>query len=104
MVVCLLVIPVQYRVYEMSRRKRLSQQRKSGSPRKQQNVPEMKKYPCGHCEKEVKDQEKSVECDYCNKWYHITCESIKPADYDKLTTLKSLDQLMDPQPGAALLL
>ena len=23
----------------------------------------------------------------------ITCESIKPADYDKLTTLKSLDQL-----------
>ena len=77
----------------MSRRKRLSQQRKSGSPRKQQNVPEMTKYPCGHCEKEVKDQKKSMECDYCNKWYHITCESIKSADYDKLTTLKSLDQL-----------
>ena len=34
-----------------------------------------------------------MECDFCKKWYHITCESIKPAYYDKLTTLKSIDQL-----------
>ena len=34
-----------------------------------------------------------MECDYCNKWYHITCESITSADYDKLTTLKYLHQL-----------
>ena len=41
----------------------------------------------------VKEEEKSMECDYCKKGYHITCESINPADYDKLTTLKSIDQL-----------
>ena len=72
-----------------------SSRRKSGSPRKSQNVPEISKYLCGRCEKEVKEEEKSMECDYCkkNRITLRTCESINPADYDKLTTLKSIDQL-----------
>ena len=27
----------------------------------------MPKYPCGHCENEVKEEENSMECDYLQK-------------------------------------
>ena len=33
-----------------------SSRRKSGSPRKSQNVNEISKYPCGHCERKKKSQ------------------------------------------------
>ena len=41
-------------------------------------------YPCGICKNEVKQDDKSVQCDLCNKWNHIECVDISSAYYEKL--------------------
>ena len=41
-------------------------------------------YTCGHCSKPVEDTEESMECEYCNLWYHTACEKIKHSDYEML--------------------
>ena len=41
-------------------------------------------YPCGICKNEVKRHDKAVQCDLCNKWYHIGCVGTSSAYYEKL--------------------
>ena len=41
-------------------------------------------YPCGICKNEVKQDDKSVQCDLCNKWNHIECVDVSSAYYEKL--------------------
>ena len=41
-------------------------------------------YPCGICKNEVKQDDKSVQCDLRNKWNHIECVDISSAYYEKL--------------------
>ena len=31
------------------------------------------KYPCGNCGKLVKANQRGIQCDSCNLWYHIHC-------------------------------
>lgn len=31
------------------------------------------KYPCGNCAKPVKANQRGIQCDSCNLWYHIRC-------------------------------
>ena len=41
-------------------------------------------YPYGICKNEVKQDDKSIQCDLCNKWNHIKCVGISSAYYEKL--------------------
>ena len=41
-------------------------------------------YPCGIHKKEVKQNDKSIQCDLSNKWNHIECVGISSAYYEKL--------------------
>ena len=38
--------------------------------------------PCSICKNEVKQDDKSVQCDLCNKWNHIECVGISPEYYE----------------------
>ena len=51
-------------------------------------------YTCGHCCKPVEDTDESMECEYCNLWYHTACEKIKHTDYEMLVRLIANDQLL----------
>ena len=42
------------------------------------------KYPCGICEKPVKSNQKGVQCDSCDLWYHLRCLSMCSEDYEGL--------------------
>ena len=41
-------------------------------------------YLCNICKNEVKNNDKSVLCDLCNKWNLIECVGIDSAYYEKL--------------------
>ena len=40
--------------------------------------------PCGTCSKRVGKRMRAVQCDLCNFWNHIKCDSIDPKYYEKL--------------------
>jgi len=42
------------------------------------------KYPCGICAKPVKSNQRGIQCDSCNIWYHIRCMSMNISTYDAL--------------------
>ena len=46
-------------------------------------------YPWGICKNEAKQDDKSVQCDVCNKSYHIECVGISSAYYEKLQMILS---------------
>ena len=39
-------------------------------------------YSCGTCKIEVKNEDKSVQCDLCDKWNHIFCVDMSSAKYE----------------------
>ena len=41
-------------------------------------------YPCRVCSLEVEDDDKSVQCDLCDRWIHIKCAEINHQKYEKL--------------------
>ena len=41
-------------------------------------------YPCRVCTLEVEDDDKSVQCDLCDRWIHIKCAKINHQKYEKL--------------------
>ncbi|XP_048586113.1 uncharacterized protein LOC125568277 [Nematostella vectensis] len=43
------------------------------------------KFPCGSCNKPVKSNQKGIQCDNCNLWYHTRCCSINDDLYYTLT-------------------
>ena len=42
------------------------------------------KYPCGVCSKAVKCDQRGVQCDYCDIWYHVDCMQMKTKIYEAL--------------------
>ena len=42
------------------------------------------KYPCGICAKPVKSNQRGIQCDSCNIWYHIRCMNMNISTYDAL--------------------
>ena len=50
-------------------------------------------YTCGYCSKPIEDTNESMECEYCNLWYHTACEKIKHSDCEMLVRLKAINQL-----------
>ena len=42
------------------------------------------KFPCGICTKPVKINQKGIQCDECNSWFHSKCCDISPTMYDIL--------------------
>jgi len=40
------------------------------------------KYHCLHCSDEMKNNDKAVCCDQCNKWFHIQCIGVPDCVYD----------------------
>ena len=51
----------------------------------------MNQQKCPDCMNEVKDNEYGLECDLCQKWYHINCQSIGKTVYNILN--KRNDQI-----------
>ena len=41
-------------------------------------------YPCRVCTLEVEDDDKSVQCELCDRWIHIKCAEINHQKYEKL--------------------
>ena len=41
-------------------------------------------YPCRVCTLEVEDDDKSVQCDLCDRWIHIKCAEINHQKDEKL--------------------
>ena len=46
------------------------------------------KYPCGVCNRLVKDEHKAVQCDVCNFWNHIKCDKVDLQMYENLKKSK----------------
>ena len=44
------------------------------------------KFPCGICCKAVKSNQKAIQCDGCDKWFHTRCNSISDTEYSILAT------------------
>jgi len=40
--------------------------------------------PCGKCKKNVFNQDHAVECELCDRWYHIKCENIEESVYEAI--------------------
>ena len=45
---------------------------------------------CGKCEKEVKENDRGVQCEICEKWNHIRCEGIGKDMYSMLQEEKGV--------------
>ena len=41
-------------------------------------------YPFRVCTLKVEDDDKSVQCDLCDRWFHIKCAEINHQKYEKL--------------------
>ena len=39
------------------------------------------KFPCGSCNKPVKKNQKGIQCDQCNLWYHTKCCAVGDDSY-----------------------
>ena len=44
------------------------------------------KFPCGICNKSLKNNHKTIQCDSCDLWIHIVCNDISDAEYECLKT------------------
>ena len=44
------------------------------------------KFPCGICNKSVKNNHKAIQCDSCDLWIHIGCNDILGTEYERLKT------------------
>lgn len=44
------------------------------------------KFPCGVCSNPVKSNQKGIQCDLCDQWYHINCEHMPNSIYDSLSS------------------
>ena len=42
------------------------------------------KYPCGVCQKPVKNNQKGLQCDSCDLWYHTNCCRVNDIVYNAL--------------------
>ena len=43
-------------------------------------------YPCGVCGKDVKDDDKAIQCESdCMLWFHAECANLADEEYDKLS-------------------
>ena len=39
-------------------------------------------YPCGKCEQECVEKSACMQCEFCDKWYHIICIDMSPECYE----------------------
>ena len=53
---------------------------------KELNTPNNLSFPCSICNKNVLSNQKSVQCDSCNKWCHIQCDGTSMDTYNYLMT------------------
>lgn len=49
---------------------------------------------CGFCELEVKEGDKAVACEICDKWYHIKCENLPEKVYEFMGTKEGKKNLL----------
>ena len=47
------------------------------------------KYPCGMCAKPVKLNQRGVQCDICDSWFHTKCMFINSKTYEDLENLST---------------
>ena len=44
------------------------------------------KFPCARCDKPVKSNQKGLQCDACDRWFHSVCEHLPTGDYFALAS------------------
>ena len=42
------------------------------------------KYPCGICDRSLKSNQRGIQCDYCDTWFHVNCINLNPIIYEAL--------------------
>ena len=42
------------------------------------------KFPCGTCEMAVRSNQQAICCDRCSRWFHIACQGMSKATYNRL--------------------
>lgn len=42
------------------------------------------KFPCGTCEKGVRRNQRAIQCDDCNLWFHLKCIDLLLTEYELL--------------------
>ena len=42
------------------------------------------KFPCGTCEMAVRSNHQAICCDQCSHWFHIACQGMSKATYNRL--------------------
>ena len=42
------------------------------------------KFPCGTCEMAVRSNHQAICCDRCSRWFHIACQEMSKAPYNRL--------------------
>ena len=47
-------------------------------------TPNNLKFPCSICNKNVLNNQKAIQCDLCNLWYHIKCDGTSLETYNDL--------------------
>ena len=47
-------------------------------------------YPCGTCQRPVKNRDKAILCDDCTLWHHISCVGISTSTYHSLVNQTAL--------------
>ena len=57
--------------------------RKAGSEDENTNI----NCICLKCNRKVKNNQKGIQCEYCDIWFHITCEKLTDDEYKKLNDL-----------------
>ena len=53
------------------------------------------KFPCSSCEKSVRANQKGLQCDECDKWFHSVCEQVPPGDRFCHLNVRSLLRCVD---------
>lgn len=56
----------------------------------EQNFGPHYKYPCGSCTKPVKSNQRGVQCDICDIWYHTRCMLMSPEVYEGLANTSAV--------------
>ena len=64
------------------------------------------KYLCGICDQSVKSNQRGIQCDYCDTWFHVNCINLNPIIYEALANTSCIwecDQCGFPNFSSSLL-
>ena len=52
-------------------------------------------YPCGVCQKAVRNNQRGIQCDYCDIWFHVQCMHMNTRIYEALANSSCIWECAD---------